>query len=93
MASEKVGHGPCPQKHCTAEAFFTRSAGGKLKYACTRCDSSGYCDQGGTAHRAQMSGITPHNPPTPAPEPVKSTPAAVAADLPKKKASGLLLGA
>jgi hypothetical protein len=85
MASEKVGHGPCPQKHCNAEAFFSRSAGGKLKYTCTHCDSSGYCEEGGSAFHSQMAGVKKPN------AAFAAAPAAAPAPT-KKQASGLLMG-
>lgn len=84
MASEKVGHGPCPQKSCAAEAFFSRSAGGKLKYQCTHCDSSGYCDPGGAAYRANMAGMKQA-----APAPTEALPA-VTKPAPKKSSELLL---
>jgi hypothetical protein len=82
MTAGKVGHGECPRKACGKPAYFSRSAGGKLKYECRYCDSSGYAEPGGIGERADLESVARNN----APEPEKSTTKPAT-----KKDSGLLI--
>lgn len=67
----KAGMGPCPNRHCNASVFFRQSPTGKLAYTCDHCDSSGYADQNGEAHKKWLSSVT--KPADPAPEPTPGT--------------------
>lgn len=73
--SEKVGLGACPD--CGEPTWYHRSSGGKLTHNCKYCDSSGFCEPGGSAHAKRMASIAQQKPeaaPAPAPSP---TPAPV----------------
>lgn len=65
----KAGRGPCPC--CGEPLFFRTTASQKLSYACESCDSSGFAEPGGKAHRRWADSITEpaDNPPAPAPAP------------------------
>lgn len=74
--SEKVGRGACP---CCGELVtFRRSKGGLLTHRCDNCDSTGYAEPGGIAHKARMATIKAEAPesapstPTPTPTPPKA---------------------
>lgn len=61
--SEKVGRGPCPSidkggKPCRGDVTYRRSSGGFLTHKCDQCDSTGYCEPGGSAHAARMASLT-----------------------------------
>lgn len=69
--SEKVGRGLCPC--CDEPVTYRRSKGGLLTHRCDNCDSTGYAEPGGLAHKARMATIKAEAPaapePTPAPAP------------------------
>ena len=66
--SEKVGRGLCPEAHCGQPVTYRRSLGGMLTHKCDCCcDSSGYCEPGGTAYKARMATIQNPEPAQPAP--------------------------
>lgn len=88
----KAGEGPCP--HCSRPVFFRSSASGKLSYACDGCDSSGYADPGGQAHREWTASITKpaEQPPAPAPAATPAAPPPAASKKPPPQSSAFRLG-
>lgn len=83
--SKKVGRGPCPS--CGNVCTFRESSGGFLTHKCDACDSTGYAEQGGKAHKQRMATMVLEVTETP-PQPSDPTPPTPLAK-PTKKAFSL----
>lgn len=68
----KAGRGKCP--HCDERVTYRVSSGGKLRYSCGGCDTSGYAEPGGDGFKAWKALIDqPAGDPTPEPTPAKKS--------------------
>lgn len=82
----KAGRGPCPT--CGESVLYRKSpVSHKLHFTCDNCDSSGFADPGGLAHKRWSASIKPETAPEQQP-----SPAPAPSPAPRRPAQALDLG-